>query len=191
MVERCDRFWLEVSNYIDNEVDPSLRAELDAHLQECPSCRSVLEGTRNVIQLYGDERLFQVPLGFSGRLRRKLVRPQPVWQTPGFGWVFAAAALVLVVGTVAVAKSPQSSSTLRSQLAAPAKRIPPQLQVVVAEHGKLFHLASCSYIHAEGGSVRSLTAEEAAHEGYAPCVRCLKDYVINLAANFLRKHGMG
>ena len=39
----------------------------------CKQCKSVLEGTRNVIQLYGDERMIEVPAGFSRRLERRLI----------------------------------------------------------------------------------------------------------------------
>ena len=72
MVVNCERVWLEVSNYIDGEVEASLRSAMEEHFQTCTRCRSVLEGTRNVVQLFGDERMLEVPVGFSRRLQKKL-----------------------------------------------------------------------------------------------------------------------
>ncbi len=190
MVENCEQVWREVSNYIENDMDLARRADLDEHLRQCPQCRAVLEGTRNVIQLYGDERLFQVPLGFSWRLRHKLAgaNPQPAWRSVGFGWLVAASAMALVLAGFFLASSYSSHPTVLSHMAAPVRPLPPDLVVVVAENGKLFHLAKCSYIHAEGHPVRIMTAREALHEGYMPCVRCLGEYVVKVAMDFARKH---
>ena len=44
---------------------PKLRAAMDAHFRACKHCTAVLEGTRNVIQLYGDERMIELPAGFG------------------------------------------------------------------------------------------------------------------------------
>jgi len=71
MVISCEQVWQEVSNYLENEVDPSLRASIEEHVRGCKRCTTVLEGTRNIIQLYGDDRLFQVPMGYGWRLRRR------------------------------------------------------------------------------------------------------------------------
>jgi len=191
MVENCEQVWREVSNYIENDLDPALRAGMDEHLRQCPKCRSVLEGTRNIVRLYGDERLFQVPLGFSWRLRHKLAGAQPTWQSVGFGWLVAAAAMTLIVGGFVLANSSsRAHPAVLSHMAAPAKPLPEGLIVVVAEHGKLFHLAKCDYIHAEGTFVRTMTAQEALREGYAPCLRCLGEYVMKVALDFARRRGL-
>jgi hypothetical protein len=88
----------------------------------------------------------------------------------------AAAAAVLIVGGFEVARSAASrGAEVRSQLAY-AGRVPPDLQVVVAEDGRLFHLPACTFIH-EKDKVRKMTAAEAEREGYTPCVRCLKKYL--------------
>ena len=72
MVVNCEQVWQEISNYLEDDVDPNLRVAMEAHFRECDRCRSVLEGTRNVIQFYGDERMIDVPLGFGHRLQRRL-----------------------------------------------------------------------------------------------------------------------
>ncbi len=68
MVVTCEEVWREISNYLEGDVEPSLRLALEEHVRGCKRCAAVLEGTRNVVQLYGDERMFEVPLGFSHRL---------------------------------------------------------------------------------------------------------------------------
>src|SRR5580704_17876570 len=104
MVVSCEDVWCEISNYLDGEVEPGLRAAMEEHFLGCKRCTAVLDGTRNVIRLFGDERLFEVPLGFS--------RPR-----------------------------------LRTEQARPAASIPPDLMVIVAEHGKTFHVTGCPFIH--------------------------------------------
>jgi len=51
------RIWQEISNYLDDDIEPNLRAAMDTHLQECKRCKAVLEGTRNVVEFFGDERM--------------------------------------------------------------------------------------------------------------------------------------
>jgi anti-sigma factor RsiW len=62
----------ELSNYADDTVDPGLRQHLNSHLAKCRHCTAVWDGMRNAIQLIGDEQSFELPAGFSRRLREKL-----------------------------------------------------------------------------------------------------------------------
>lgn len=64
--------WREISNYIDNEVDPELRARMEAHFKVCAHCTAVLEGTQNVVKLVADGVEFDLPEGFSRRLYNKI-----------------------------------------------------------------------------------------------------------------------
>ena len=68
----CLEVWKEISNYIDNDVEPELRARMEAHFKVCAHCTAVLDGTRNVVELVGDGRVFPLPEGFSKRLYKKL-----------------------------------------------------------------------------------------------------------------------
>jgi hypothetical protein len=186
MVERkevnCEEVWREVSSYLDGEVDPALRMAIEDHVRGCKHCAAVVEGTRNVIQLYGDERMLEVPFGFRQRLHRRLDENMPATRRSWLGWMVAAAAACLVLGTIEVARSSASRSPqLRSDMAEPGNGVPPDLMVVVSEDGKLFHAAGCTFIH-EKNKLRTITAAEAAYEGYAPCVRCMKKYLTAAAS---------
>jgi anti-sigma factor RsiW len=68
----CRHVWDHISAYIDGDVDAELRAEIDRHLEHCEICSAVLDSTRNLVVLVADERVFEIPLGFSERLHRRL-----------------------------------------------------------------------------------------------------------------------
>jgi len=68
----CLHVWRELSNYIDGQVDPELRLRMEEHLKGCKHCSAILDGANNVIRLVADGRTFDLPDGFSDRLRERL-----------------------------------------------------------------------------------------------------------------------
>ena len=68
----CLQVIRELSNYIDKDVTPQLREQIVAHLPGCSHCTAIYDGLRNTITLTGDGRAFELPAGFSQRLRAKL-----------------------------------------------------------------------------------------------------------------------
>ena len=68
----CREVWRELSNFVDNLVDDELRVRMEEHFKDCEHCSAILDGTRNVIQLVGDGKVFEVPEGFSKRLKKRL-----------------------------------------------------------------------------------------------------------------------
>jgi len=68
----CVEVWRELSNYIDGAIDPELRLRMEEHFKGCEHCAAILDGTRNVIRLVGDGRAFELPAGFSDRLKKRL-----------------------------------------------------------------------------------------------------------------------
>jgi hypothetical protein len=178
MVVSCEEVWREVSNYLDGEVEPGLRASMQEHIRGCKRCAAVVDGTRNVLQLYGDERMLEVPIGFSQRLHQRLDENIPATRRNFLGWMVAAAAACLVAGTIEVARSSAlHAPELRSEHAQSGTGVPPNMMVVVSEDGKLFHVAGCEFIH-EKTKLRTITAAEASRQGYSPCVRCMKKYLV-------------
>lgn len=176
MVVNCERVWREISNYLESGVDAALRSAMEAHFQTCTRCRSVLEGTRNVIALYGDERMLEVPAGFSRRLEKRLAKnAHRAWSTWS-AWLVPVAAMALIAGTVQVVSSFTFQPPVKSEHAQLGHGIPPDMQVLVTADTRTFHVAGCTFIHNKS-SLRSLTAKEAIREGYVPCVRCLRKYL--------------
>jgi anti-sigma factor RsiW len=68
----CRHVWEHISAYIDGDVDTDLRAEIDRHLQHCEICSAVMDSTRNVVVLVADDRIFEIPAGYSERLHHRL-----------------------------------------------------------------------------------------------------------------------
>ena len=183
MVDRdritCDQACREISNYLEGDIAAALRTSMDQHFVECARCRSVLEGTRNVIRLYSDERMLDIPAGFGKRLEKRLARDakanRPIWSSWS-AWLIPVAALALFAGGLRWANSLTTAHPLQSEHAQPAKGIPPEMTVVVSTGAKEFHVPGCPFIHNKDQE-RTLTAREAIRDGYVPCVRCMRKYL--------------
>jgi hypothetical protein len=175
----CEQVWREISNYVDGDVDAALRSSMDEHIRTCTRCASVLAGARNVVQLYADERMLDVPAGFSQRLEKRLAR-----NATGSGtrwsswsaWLVPVAAVVLIAGGVLLTNSLTHGRFIRSYHAEPGNRIPADLVVVVSDGSKIFHVPGCPFIH-DKASERTMSAKEAMQDGYVPCTRCLRQYL--------------
>lgn len=68
----CKKVITELSNFLDESVDPKLRAEIEGHLRRCRRCSTLLDSARKVLIISGDERTFEVPIGYSDRLHKYL-----------------------------------------------------------------------------------------------------------------------
>ena len=68
----CEHVILQISNYIDGEISADLRARIEAHVRGCKHCTAILDGTKNTLQLLADGKAFDLPAGFSDRLRARL-----------------------------------------------------------------------------------------------------------------------
>jgi hypothetical protein len=183
MVVNCEQVWREVSNYIEGDVDPTLRGAMDEHFSGCKRCASVLAGVRNVVEVYGDERMLEVPAGFSGRLEKKLAqnaraeksaRRWPIWAT----WLVPVAAVALVVVGLRFVHPFTPNVPTQAELTQLEHNIPPDLVVVAATDTKIFHLSACDLIrNVSKDKLKTMTAKEAMKEGYVPCTRCLRKYL--------------
>jgi anti-sigma factor RsiW len=64
----CEHVLEELSNFIEGEIEPGLRAEIEAHLKMCRRCSVVHDSLRKVLIIVADERTFEIPVGYSERL---------------------------------------------------------------------------------------------------------------------------
>jgi len=180
---KCELVWREISNYVEGDVAAGLRAAMDEHFHTCKRCASVLAGTRNVIRLYGDERMIEVPAGFGRRLEKTLASRARTrgrgWSTWS-AWLVPVAALALIAGGLRWANSQSVPHPLLSEHAQPAHNIPPDMMVVVSAGAKDFHVPGCDVIHNKE-KTWTLTAKEAMKQGYVPCVRCMRKYLQTVA----------
>jgi anti-sigma factor RsiW len=72
LVIDCKHVWEYISDYLDNNLEASERNEVQKHLEHCEICSAILDSTRNILILTADERVFELPLGFSERLHARL-----------------------------------------------------------------------------------------------------------------------
>jgi anti-sigma factor RsiW len=179
MVVNCEQVWPEISNYLEGEVSPELRAAIEAHVGGCQRCLAVLDGTRNVIRLYGDVRAVELPAGFTAGWQKRLAEHAPGLRGTSLGWLLAVAAAVLASGSFTLARfDTQAVPALRSYHAEPGTGVPGEMMVAVSSQGKTFHVPGCRFLHRhENENVRLIAASEAVREGYSPCIRCLRQYL--------------
>jgi hypothetical protein len=72
MVLECKHVWQHISGYLDATLPPDLLEAVQKHLEHCEICSAILDSTRNILILTADERVFELPLGFSERLHARL-----------------------------------------------------------------------------------------------------------------------
>lgn len=72
MVLECKHVWEHISGYLDDTLPPEVREQVQKHLEHCEICSAILDSTRNILILTADDRVFELPLGFSERLHARL-----------------------------------------------------------------------------------------------------------------------
>lgn len=64
----CKGVIRELSNYIDGDLDPVVKAELERHLGHCEDCTMIVDQTRKTIRIICDSQ----PVELSGESRTRL-----------------------------------------------------------------------------------------------------------------------
>jgi len=64
----CKGVIREISNYIDGDLDPVVREELERHLEHCEDCTMIVDQTRKSIKILCDSR----PVSLSSDVRARL-----------------------------------------------------------------------------------------------------------------------
>ena len=72
MTLECKNVWGHISEYLDQQLDPRLLADIEKHLENCEICSAILDSTRNILVLTADNRTFELPVGYSERLHARL-----------------------------------------------------------------------------------------------------------------------
>jgi len=65
----CTEFLSKLTDYFDGEIDPSLLAEVKAHLGTCHHCEVVVDTTRKTIDVYRGAASYEFPEELANRLR--------------------------------------------------------------------------------------------------------------------------
>ena len=72
MILECKHVWNYISEYLDDSLSPENRELVQRHLEHCEICSAILDSTRNIVVLTADDRIFELPVGFSERLHARL-----------------------------------------------------------------------------------------------------------------------
>jgi predicted anti-sigma-YlaC factor YlaD len=64
----CKTIVANLSEYLDGDATIEMRQKIERHLRGCRRCSAVYDSTRKMLVITGDERVFEIPTGFSERL---------------------------------------------------------------------------------------------------------------------------
>ena len=77
----CKGVIRELSNYIDGDLDPGLKTELERHLQHCEDCTMIVDQTKKSIEILCDSRPVELPSDVRSRLHDALRQKMGPGQT--------------------------------------------------------------------------------------------------------------
>ena len=117
----------DISAWLDGQLDAVKAAELEAHLQQCESCRRSEAELASTTQMYRDLEPLEMPAFLWSRIEAELEQPserrRPAWAWWQGAWLFGrrelmgAAALVVIVAALSVGLL-EHRATIRSEAVA-------------------------------------------------------------------------
>ncbi len=69
----CKEFLKELTDYLDDAMDASTRAELEDHLQWCHNCYVVCDTTKKTIEIYRDSKMYELPEDLRTKLQSAIL----------------------------------------------------------------------------------------------------------------------
>ena len=57
----CDEFFAEFADYLEKEVSPEVRQELELHLSQCRACHVLYDSTRKTVKIVSESDSFELP----------------------------------------------------------------------------------------------------------------------------------
>lgn len=73
----CDDVRAALSNYLDDDVAPDVRRELERHLAECRTCEVLYNTTRKTLRIVTNAGSFDVPEAVSDQLLKRIMDRLP------------------------------------------------------------------------------------------------------------------
>ena len=70
----CKGVIREISNYIDGELELTMKQELERHLQHCEDCKMVVDQTKLTVEIFCDSKQVDLPREVKSRLHEALRR---------------------------------------------------------------------------------------------------------------------
>jgi hypothetical protein len=57
----CDEFFAEFADYLENQISPEVREELELHLSQCRACYVLYDSSRKTIKIVSESNSFELP----------------------------------------------------------------------------------------------------------------------------------
>ena len=57
----CEEFFSEFADYLENQVSPEVRQELEWHLSQCRACHVLYDSTRKTVKIVSESDSFELP----------------------------------------------------------------------------------------------------------------------------------
>ena len=70
----CKQFLQELNDYLDPNVDATLKANLEAHVNKCPNCFVIVDTTLKTMQVYKGMEPKEIPEDVQARLWKAIER---------------------------------------------------------------------------------------------------------------------
>ena len=72
----CHEARMLSSDYLDGELEPSLRQKIRAHLAECPACAAFVNTLKATIDILRGAAPRPIPHGYKSRILQRIREPQ-------------------------------------------------------------------------------------------------------------------
>jgi hypothetical protein len=57
----CEEFFAEFGDYLEDQVSPEVREELELHLSQCRACYVLYDSTRKTVKITSESNSFELP----------------------------------------------------------------------------------------------------------------------------------
>ena len=71
---KCRKIIDELTDYLDESLDPILRSSIEEHLGKCKDCRIVVDTTKQTIEIFCNSEPAPLPLTTRQRLHEALAK---------------------------------------------------------------------------------------------------------------------
>ena len=61
----CEEFFVEFGDYLENQVSPEVRKELELHLSQCRACHVLYDSTCKTVKIVTESGSFDIPKSVS------------------------------------------------------------------------------------------------------------------------------
>jgi hypothetical protein len=61
----CEEFFAEFADYLENQVSPEVRQELELHLSQCRACHVLYDTSHKTVKIVTESSSFELPQSVS------------------------------------------------------------------------------------------------------------------------------